>query len=178
MAEAKAYGGKKENEKKQIQELTETLQRLQADFENYKKHADKEKEQLKAVTTAKVIAHLLPVIDAFDLAIKNSDNQEQLKKGVEMLYAQFSAFLKNIGVKAIEAETKKLDPSRHEVLLQEEKAGVEDDTIIEELQKGYMLNDFIIRTSKVKIARKKEEKSVWEKKVEETIGKDKKEHTA
>ncbi|MBI4153279.1 nucleotide exchange factor GrpE [Candidatus Woesearchaeota archaeon] len=172
MAEmAEAQKGKKE--KHHMQELTETLQRLQADFENYKKRIDKEKEQLKTLTTAKVIAQLLPIIDAFDLAIKNSDNKDQLKKGVEMLYAQFSAFLKCTGVKAIEAEGKKLDPSRHEVLLQEERENVEDDTITEELQKGYMLNDFVIRTSKVKIAKKKMRETV-----EGTSGKDKKEHTA
>lgn len=171
-AEPKAQKGRKE-QKQQTEELTETLQRLQADFENYKKRVDKEKEQLKTFTTAKVIAQLLPVVDAFDLAIKNSDNKEQLKKGVEMLYAQFAAFLKNTGVKAIEAEGKKLDPSRHEVLLQEEKEGVEDDTITEELQKGYVINDFVIRTSKVRIAKKHEEK-----KVEGTVGKDKEEHTA
>lgn len=163
----------KKHKKSEIQELTAALQRLQADFENYKKHVDREKEQLKKITTAKVIAQLLPVIDAFNLAIKNSEDREQLKKGVEMLYAQFSAFLKSTGTKAIEAEGKKLDPAKHEVLLQEEKENVEDDTITEELQKGYMLNDFVIRTSKVKIAKKKKSE-----KIEETIGKDKEEHPA
>jgi len=161
----------KKHKKSEIQELTATLQRLQADFENYKKRIDKEKEQLKTLTIAKVIAQLLPVIDAFDLAIKNSDNKEQLKKGVEMLYAQFSAFLKNTGVKAIESEGKRLDPSKHEVLLHEEKENVEDETITEELQKGYILNEFVIRTSKVKIAKKTEEKV-------DTSDKDKKEHAS
>ncbi len=151
---------KKDKGKAHIKELTDTLQRLQADFENYKKRVDKEKEQLKLVTTAKVIAQLLPMIDSFEIAVKNSGNQEQLRKGVELLYAQFAAFLKNIGVKAI--ETKKFDPTKHEVLLQEEK-DVEDDTITEELQKGYMLNDVVIRTSKVKIA-KREHEPVEEKK--------------
>ena len=146
----------KKSKKSEIQELTATLQRLQADFENYKKRVDKEKQLTATTATAAVIKQLLPVIDAFELALKNNSDQAKFKHGIELIYTQLIATLKDQGLKSIEAVGKKLDPTRHEVLLQETKQNGEDEQIIEELQKGYMLNDNIIRTSKVKISRKEE----------------------
>ena len=143
----------KKSKKSEIQELTATLQRLQAAFEHYRKRVDKEKQLTATSATVAVIKQLLPVIDAFELALKNHSDPAKFKHGVELIYTQLIATLKDQGLKSIEAMGKKLDPTKHEVLLQETKTDGNDEQIIEELQKGYMLNENIIRTSKVKISK-------------------------
>ena len=153
----------KNKEKKENKELTETLQRLQADFENYKKRTEKEKEQTIQYAAAKFIQQILPIIDAFELAIKNNKNHEQFVKGVEMIYSQLHDLLHAHGLQPIEAIGQKLDTNKHEVLLQESKEDCDDDTIIEEIQKGYMLKDAVIRTAKVKIAKREVKKNASEK---------------
>ena len=144
-----------------IAELTDTLQRLQAEFENYKKRVEKEKEGYARYCNHKFIFRLLPLLDTFELAIKNSNAGRQLsqqdfekfRKGIEMIYAQFYSTLEAEGLRPINAVGQKLDPYRHEVLMQQESD--KDDIILEEFQKGYMLNDIVIRHSKVKIGKKK-----------------------
>ncbi len=133
-------------------DLTETLQRLQAEFENYKKRADKEKEEFRKYAKAGIIEKLLPVIDNFEIALKNKDKGGHFVKGIEMVYAEMISLLQKEGVARISAEGKKADPSFHEVLMTE-KSEKEDGTILEELQRGYMLDDKVLRYSKVKVAK-------------------------
>jgi len=140
-------------EKKEIEELTETLQRLQADFENYKKRIEKENLERARYAKAEVIVKLLPVLDSFELALKNSKNHEEFKKGVELIYSQFFQTLEDMGLRPVQTNGK-FDPYKHEVLLTE-TSDKEDGTILEELQKGYALNERIIRHSKIKVAKKK-----------------------
>lgn len=139
-----------------VAELTATLQRLQADFENYKKRVEKEKQQSSLLAQAKLLQQLLPVMDTFQLALRNTSDHAQFVKGVEMIYAELSAFLQNQGVNHIDTMNKPLNPHIHEVLLKETRTDIEDDTIIEELQKGYTFNGLVLRTSKVKIAKRSE----------------------
>ncbi len=141
---------------KELQELTETVQRLQADFENYRKRVEKERSWAVEQAKIKVIQELLPIIDTFQLALKNKNNHDQFVKGVEMLYGQLYNTFHNMGVKPIETRGKMFDPHRHEILMQEVKDNSKEGEIIEEFQKGYMLKDVVIRTSKVKIAKKRE----------------------
>lgn len=137
----------------EIAELTSTLQRLQADFDNYRKTVEKQQELIRKNAKVVIIAKLLPVIDSFTLALNNTQNKEEFTKGVELIYAQLFQTLEDLGVRPIPC-TGKFDPYKHEVLLQEESLA-EPGTIIEELQRGYSLDDHIIRFSKVKIAKKK-----------------------
>ncbi len=139
-----------------IAELTDTLKRLQAEFENYKKRADREKEIFSKNASIKLIEKMLPLLDSFELAIKNSNSSdfEKFKKGVEMIYSQFYSILQNEGLRPIEALGRQFDPYKHEVLMQEESD--RDNVVIEEFQKGYMLNENVLRHSKVKVGRKKE----------------------
>lgn len=146
-----AEAGKKHT----IQELTETLQRLQADFENYKKRVDKEKQQVAESAKAAVLHQLLPIIDAFDNAIKSKNNEEQFKKGIELINTQLAKIMNSLGIKHIESQGKKFNPNMHEVLIQETRNDCADETITAELQKGYTCDSIILRTSKVKIARNK-----------------------
>ena len=143
----------KTKQKHSVKELTDTLQRLQADFDNYKKRVDKEKQQVAVMAKATVIQRLLPVIDAFEIAAK-TDAGDQLKKGMALIQSELTKVMHSLEMKPIEAVGKKCNPHKHEVLMQELREDCEDDTITEELQKGYTLGDIILRTSKVKVARK------------------------
>ena len=142
----------------QFDDLTETLKRLQAEFENYKKRQDKENIQLIRNSNAGLIKNLLPVLDSFELAIKNSNGESQdinkFKKGLEMIYAQLFSVLKEQGLRIIETKDKKFDHYKHDVLMVKETDG-EEDMILQEFQKGYMLNDIVIRHSKVLITKNK-----------------------
>lgn len=154
MQKENLHEAKKEDPKDaKINDLTETLQRLQAEFENYKKRADKECLQLRKYAVEDFIKKLLPILDSFEMALKNTNDAEKFRKGVELIFAQLYQTLEQEGLKKIESLSRKFDPYRHEVLLNE-KSDKEDDTVLEELQKGYMLHDHVIRTAKVKVSSK------------------------
>jgi molecular chaperone GrpE len=140
-------------EKEVIAELTETLQRTQAEFENYKKRVEKENVEFVKYAKAEIIQKILPTIDTFEIALKSTNDKEKFVKGIEMVYAQLRSLLKAEGLKPIDALDKKFDPYLHEVMLKE-KSDKDDEIILEELQKGYMLNDKVLRHSKVKISEK------------------------
>jgi molecular chaperone GrpE len=139
----------------QIIELTDSLQRLQADFENYKKRVEKQYCDSKKYIQAEVVARLLPILDSFEMALKNTNNKEEFIKGVELIFSQLFQTLEDLGLKRIETNGK-FDPYKHEVLLTQE-SDKDDNTILEELQKGYCFNDLMIRHSKVKISKKKKD---------------------
>ncbi len=143
--------------KKKAEEYKDSLQRLQADFENYKKRCEKENSSFRKYANAQLIKSLLPILDSFELALKNNSEHEKFVKGVEMIYAQLYSMLEDIGLKKIEAEGRQFDPYAHEVLLQEESE--KDGIVLEELQKGYELDDVVIRHSKVKVGKKREDKN-------------------
>ena len=145
---------KKKSDKELVAELTDTLQRLQAEFENYKKRIDKDKEEFVKYSKADVINRLLPVLDTFEIALKNTKDQEKFVKGMEMVYTQIFSTFENEGLRPIDTKGKKFDPFYHEVMLKQ-TSDKDEGMILEELQKGYMLNDKVLRHSKVKISEKK-----------------------
>ncbi|MGV8086983.1 MAG: nucleotide exchange factor GrpE [Candidatus Woesearchaeota archaeon] len=140
----------------EISELTDTLKRLQAEFENYKKRVDKENIITIKNANLNLIKELLPVLDSFELALKSNTNENaeiaKYRKGLELIYSQLYSILETHGLRIIDTKNKKFDPFRHEVLLVKE-CDLPDDTIIQEFQKGYFLNETIIRHSKVMIAK-------------------------
>lgn len=127
-------------------------QRLQAEFENYKKRVEKDRCSLINNASKEVIESIIPALDSFQLALKNTSNQLDFVKGVEMIYSQLYSMLQAKGLRKIEAVNQRFDPYKHEALLavQSDKA---PETVIEELLPGYMLNDMIIRHSKVKVSK-------------------------
>ncbi len=153
----KENGSLKKKEKKvskkdeKIAELTNLVQHIQADFENYKKRTELEKANLVKNGNRELITGLLPILDSFELALKNKKEKEEFINGIELIYAQFHEILKKEGLERI--ETKRFDPYIHEALMQKE-SDEEDGTILEELQKGYMLNKSILRPAKVTVAKK------------------------
>ena len=129
----------------------ERLQILQAEFENFRKRTEKERLETLRNANEDLIIKLLSVLDNFELALKNIND-----KGVSMIYSELYSILEKEGLKTIKAEGK-FDPRIHEALVQE--AGKEDEKILEEIQKGYTLNDKVIRASKVKISKVMENKN-------------------
>lgn len=132
--------------------------RLQADFDNTRKRLDKEKQEFFKYANEGMIVELLNVLDDLERAVNLTESKHQdlpaFLKGVEMILAHLYEMLKENGVKPIEAQGKIFDPHLHEALMQVEDAEKPEHTVIEELQKGYMLNDRVIRTAKVKVSKK------------------------
>ena len=144
---------KKPKKEIKLNELTETVQRVQADFENYKKRTEKDKEEFVKYACQNIVLDLLPILDNFELALKYTKDKEEFVKGIELVYSNFIDILDKKGLKPINALSKGFDPVMHEALMQEtskEKPG----TVIEEFQKGYMINDKVIRPTKVKVAKR------------------------
>lgn len=163
-AEKKKEDEKREEERKEKDEVTELktkLAYLYAEFDNYRKNAEKEKEFIRSAAAERVVSELLPVIDDLERVLENKKESEngEIIRGVEMIYKNLMKALEKEGLKKIEAKGKKLDPSYHEVLLTCNDEAYEDDAVIEELQKGYMLNSKVIRTAKVKVNKKEGKKS-------------------
>jgi len=144
-----------ENEllKKKILDYEETMKRLQAEFENYKKRNEKEHIHAMKCATQGILLKILPLLDSFESALNSKDIE---KAGLELLYNQFTDILTNAGVRPIEAMGKQFDPFMHEVMLKDNDPKIDDDIITAEIQKGYMLNDMVLRHSKVKINQKNE----------------------
>ncbi|HLD73193.1 MAG TPA: nucleotide exchange factor GrpE [Candidatus Nanoarchaeia archaeon] len=139
-----------ENHPDELAEMKDLLQRTQANFENYRKQVDKRVEEIRDMAAKDVILQLLPVLDNLELALKSADkNLVEFKKGIELIYSQLFSILENQGVTVIEA--KKFDPYLHEPLLKVESDAPEN-AILEEFQKGFMLNNRVIRHAKVKLS--------------------------
>ncbi|HBB30118.1 MAG TPA: nucleotide exchange factor GrpE [Clostridiales bacterium] len=144
--------------KEEYDAINNKMLRLQADFLNYKTRTEKEKSTTYGNAVSDVLTDLLPIIDNFERAIDavNSEIQEVInfKNGVKMIYDQFLNTLQKKGLKEIEALNSKFDPNMHSGIAFEVTEEKEEDTVIEVFQKGYVVNDKVIRPSMVKIARK------------------------
>ena len=134
-------------------ELTEMLQRVQADFENYKKRVEREKAEFSKFACDSLISEILTVLDNFELALANKDKPEDFVKGVDLIYSEFFSILENKGLQKIESLGKEFNPNFHEALMQDKKEGTKPGMVIEEFQKGYMIGDRVLRFSKVKVSR-------------------------
>ena len=137
------------------------LKYLQADFENYKKMVAREREMYEMCATEELIKNLLPVIDNLEAAIASSKQNEDdpsFVKGIELIYANLVEVLGKEGLKPIKAVGEKFDPYKHEVLLTVLDDELPEDTIVEELEKGYVRGSKVLRTSKVKVSKVKRPK--------------------
>ncbi|MCE5194111.1 MAG: nucleotide exchange factor GrpE [Nitrospiraceae bacterium] len=146
---------------KELAEQKDKYFRLYAEFENYKKRIIKDKEEIANYGNESLIYDLLPVVDNLEMALKHSaDNAEAgegFVQGVEITLKEFMKVLGRFGVVPIEAQGKHFDPSVHHAMSIAEKDDVEANTIIEELRKGYMLKDKVLRPSLVTVSKKKNE---------------------
>lgn len=127
--------------------------RLQADFDNFRRRTRQEKEELSAVVTEDLVFRLLPVIDNFDRALTTGQSQDAagILSGIEMIYRQLQAVLEKLEVKPIESVGTQFDPKLHEAVMRVEDEAQPDGMIVQELQKGYMVKEKVIRPSMVKV---------------------------
>lgn len=133
------------------QRLTQ-LKYLQADFDNYRKFAERDKQQFAQVASAALVTELLPFLDSLHSAAEKAEHAE----GFRTLLQQLLQILQKHGLKGIEAVGKRLDPHYHEAVAHAE--GAEENVIISEVQKGYALNGVVIRHSKVVISKRGEQR--------------------
>lgn len=136
-----------------IAELTNDLKRLAAEFDNYKKRTEKENSEFRDYAKVELIKKLLPVLDSLEIGLKNTQNPATFIKGMELVFSQLYSLLEEEGLQCITTENHKFDPYYHEALMTQEDSG-EDNRILEEFQKGYLLKGKIIRHSKVKVSKK------------------------
>jgi molecular chaperone GrpE len=134
--------------------LQNKLLRLQADFLNYKTRTEREKTVSYNSTVSDVLTEMLPVLDNLERALnKDKSENNSLKEGVQMVYTQYVGILNKLGLKEIDALHKPFDPNLHFGVAFESNKDFKDDTILEVFQKGYTVNDKIIRPSMVKICK-------------------------
>lgn len=135
-----------------VQEKEERALRLQADFENFRRRTAKEKEELSAVVTQGILKDMLPLLDNFERAMAaEAKDIDSFKQGVEMIFKQFGEILVKNGLEHIEVEGAKFDPNFHQAVMRVENPDLEDETIAQELQKGYMVKGRVIRPSMVQV---------------------------
>jgi len=151
-----------ENEKKREEEYLTRLKYVQADFENLRKRTDRQLAEVKKYCTEPLIVELLEIVDELEMAVKagqNSKSAENLTRGVEMTLKKLKKILENQQVSPIDCVGKQFDPSKHNAVAKIERDDVEECTVIEELRKGYMMKEKVIRPSVVKVAVKPTSKS-------------------
>lgn len=140
----------------ELEELSNRYLRLQADFNNFKRRTEKEKENSYQYAVQDIVTSLLPIIDNFDRALKiniEESTLESLYKGVEMVYKQLIEVLEAKGLEEIKALGEAFDPNYHHAVAQEENDDYEENKIIEVFLKGYKIKDKVIRPSMVKVSK-------------------------
>lgn len=150
--EIEALKGQVEKLTGDLQEKKDRLLRLQADFDNFRRRSAKEREEISAVVTQNFCKDMLPLLDNFERAMAaETKDVEAFQKGVEMIFTQFQEVLKKNGLEQIEAVGQKFDPNFHQAVMRVEDPEREDDTVAQELQKGYMVKGRVIRPSMVQV---------------------------
>jgi len=139
--------------KQEKSEIEEKLLRTHAEFDNYKKRTVKEKSAERKYKSQDLATELLPALDNFERALQTEVSSENngFKDGMQMIYEQLQTALKSQGVEAIEAINKPFDPNYHHAVMQTEDENYESNVVVEQMQKGYVLNDKVIRPAMVKV---------------------------
>jgi molecular chaperone GrpE len=137
----------------ELEEEHDKYIRLAAEYDNYRKRTQKEKEALYTDVKGETIAQLLPVYDNLERALAQNCSDEAFYKGIEMTMAQLMEIFTKLGLSAIPALGEKFDASVHNAVMQVEDTDAEENTVVEELQKGFKLGDKVIRYSMVTVAK-------------------------
>ena len=142
-------------EKERADQYFRQMQRIQADFENYKKKIEKEREEIRKYATEKLVTKLLDAIDNFERALNSpTKNVESLRHGIQLSFNQLRDVLQKEGLREMKVVGEKFNPEKHEAIMCVNSEEHGEDTVAEEVQKGYMFKDKIIRHSKVKVVKK------------------------
>ena len=151
----KLFGKKKDKKDEKIEELTDKLTRQMAEFDNFRKRTEKEKSQMYEVGAKDIIEKILPVVDNFERgldAVPEEKKEDPFIQGMEKVYKQFMTVLESVEVKPIEALGNQFDPNFHNAVMHVEDENFGENIVAEELQKGYMYRDSVVRHSMVKVA--------------------------
>jgi molecular chaperone GrpE len=157
-----ALGSELSQYRREAQENYDRFVRVYAEFENYKKRAVKDKTEFIKYANEGLVKALLGVIDNLERAVdesKKNAHAEGLVEGVEMVLNQLKDILDKHGVREVQAQGAPFDPNLHEAMMHEDSEEHEDNTVIEEFQRGYILNDRLLRPALVKVSRKVEKKA-------------------
>ena len=141
-----------EEQTKKADEYFEHLKRNMAEFDNYKKRVNKEKETMFSTITSDIVADLLPILDNFEKAINTDTQDESFKNGMEMIKNQIQDVLKKLGVEEIVCINKTFDPNYHEAVMHVEDDKYGEKEIVEVFRKGYKIGEKVVRHSMVKVA--------------------------
>lgn len=143
------------NKIEEIVDFSSHIQRLQADFDNFKRNADKEKAALTKFANEELIVKIIDSYEDMNRALKNSKNEVELRGGLELIYSKLQKTLEKEGLAEIPAEGEKFDHNKHEALMVEDSDDFKDGDIMDEIIKGYTLKDKVIKYSKVCVCKKK-----------------------
>ena len=135
----------------ELKKEKDNYMRLFAEFDNFRKRTSREKTEAYGDSAAKTIGAILPALDNFERALDAPCEDENFKKGVEMIFTQLNGILEKLGVTEIEALGAPFDPNFHNAIKQVESEDAESDTVCEVFQKGYKLGDRVIRTAMVAV---------------------------
>ncbi len=133
-------------------QLLDRLARLQAEFENARKRAERERQEFRDYAVGNVVEQFLPVLDNFELALKATGSAEQLRSGVELIVKQMEEILRQLQVQAVPAVGAEFDPRHHEALGTVEREDLPDQHVAEEVRRGYKLRDRLLRPALVRVA--------------------------
>ena len=152
--EAPAGPTSMEEARTEIGDLSERLLRMQADFDNFRQRAQREKDEARQFANQSLIERQLPVLDNFEMALAAAkDADPAIRDGVQMIYDQLLGILRESGVETIDAVGEEFDPNLHEAISQQETAEVEPGMVVEQVQRGYRLNERLVRPARVVVAK-------------------------
>lgn len=141
--------------KTEVEETQQRFVRAQADFDNFRRRTQKEKEELAKYASMKLVTELVPVIDNFERAmatVPEGTESESFSKGIQMIFRQLETVLNNEGLTAMDTVGQPFNPEFHQAIMQVESDEYEEGTVVEEVQKGYMLKDKVLRPAMVKVS--------------------------
>ncbi len=152
--EKKGFKKKKDKKDEHIEELNDKLMRTMAEFDNFRKRTEKEKTHMFEIGAKDIIEKILPIIDNFERGIGSVPETEKdsaFVQGIEQIYKQLLTTLESAGVTPIEAVGKEFDPNLHNAVMHAEDESFGENIVSEELQRGYMYRDSVVRHSMVKV---------------------------
>jgi molecular chaperone GrpE len=140
-------------------QLLDRLARLQAEFENARKRAERERIEFREYATGSVVEQFLPVLDNFQLALKSTGSAEQLRSGVELIVKQMEEILRQLQVNPVSTVGEAFDPRLHEALGSVERDDLPDQHVAEEVRRGYKLRERLLRPALVRVVSNPKQKS-------------------
>ena len=136
----------------ELRRMKDQFLRSRADFENFRKRAEREKNEYFRYAMADTLRDLLPVLDNFERALAHEGGTSEFRTGIEMIYRQFSDVLGRMGLEIVDPMGQAFDPQFHEAVMREENDSVPANTVTDVLQKGYLLRERLLRPAMVKVA--------------------------